>query len=279
MTKGQFKIQKVMDAGTSNPIVAALIFGMSDIVNMARIDEKAKELINKTNMEITQYLIKAEKIADAICTEIELEYEELKKNGVQTQAHERCVTVPSTKNIDDVRDFLKYGKKVLQELVEIFNLFLKTTLTLPRYDKLLKSVKTTYDEQDPIYLTLKQDHDNWLKHFLDLRSAEEHPKTMLPEGKSFYYDFDIKWSEENQKWEVGFPCFYEGTSIYELLKASMHNLFTFVEHINILFLQKQMPPIVEIRKVPEDKIKDYNGKRFVIELKGGLPPSKTKKDR
>ena len=279
MAKGQFKIQKQMDVGTSNPIVAGLTIGMFDIVAMARIDKDAKELINKTNMQIAQYLTKAEKIADTICVEIESELDKLKKEGVQTQAHERCVTVPHTDSIDDVRDFLKYGKKALQELVEIFNLFLKTSLSQPRYDKLLVEVKNHYGGQDPIYLTLKQDHDTWLKHFLDLRNAEEHPKTMIPDGKEFYYDFDINWSETNQKWEVSFPHFYEGTSVYELLKVSINNIFTFVEEVNILFLQKHMPPIIEIRKVPDDKLKNYDGKRFVVELKDDLPKRRQKQDR
>lgn len=278
MAKGQFKIQKIMDVGTSNPIVVALTIGMFDIVNMATIDQDAKDIINETNMEIVQHLTKAEKIAHSVCLEIENVFEELKKNGVQTQSHDRCVKVPCTNNIDDVRDFLKYGKKVLQELVSIFNLFLKTSGTLPKYDKLLKSVKDLYGEQDPIYLTLKQDHDTWLKHFLDLRTAEEHPKTMIPEGKKIYYDFDINWSAENQKWIIGVPHFYEGTSIYELLKASVHNIFTFVEHMNILFLQKHMPPRIEIQKVPDDKLESCNGKRFVMGFKDGFPKIR-KKDR
>jgi len=165
-----------------------------------------------------------------------------------------------------VREFLKYGKQSLQELVKIINLFCDTGCTNPRYDKICKKLRETYGESDPVFLQVKQDHDEWLKKILDLRDADEHPN-MIPEGKQLYYDFDINWSEPAKKWIVDFPHFYEGTSVYELVKSSIHNIFTFVEETNILFLQKKMPKIVQIFKVPEDKKEKYGGRRFVLEIK------------
>lgn len=279
MAKGQFKIQKIMNVGTSNPIVASLTKGMFDIVNMAQIDQKSKELINSVNLNITQYLIKAEQISSKVCSAIDYELDKLNKEGVKTQSNDRCVDVPHTEYLDDVRDFLKYGKKALQEMVTIFNLFLNTNVSGLKYNILLDEVKKQYCEQDPLHLTLKKDHDTWLKHFIDLRNAEEHPEDRMPKGKEFYYDFDVSWSEKNQKWIVSIPHFYEGTSIYELLKSSIHNIFTFVEEMNILFLQKHMPPIIEIRKVPEAKIKDFAGRKFVLELKDNLIKNKINKER
>ena len=274
MERGQFKIQKVSNIGKSNTIMSALTIGMFDLIDSAEITKEEKDTIKKTNLNIAKHLTKAEKIAIKICSAIENEYKSIEENGIETQSNDRCVTIPNTECLDDVRDFLKYGKQALQEMVQIFNIFLNTAGSLPKYNILLQEIKKQMGENDPIYITLKNDHDSWLKHFLDLRDAEEHPKTMVPKGKEFYYDFDINWSEEDQKWIVYFPHFYEGSSIYELLKVSVPNIFTFIEEMNILFLQKKMPSIVEIRKVPDDKIANYNGKRFVLGLKDGIGKKK-----
>ena len=52
MSKGQFKIQKVSDVGTSNPIVARLSIGLHDIVQMAQIKKENQGLINLTNYNV-----------------------------------------------------------------------------------------------------------------------------------------------------------------------------------------------------------------------------------
>lgn len=267
MLKGQFKLRKVSDAGTSNPIVSRLTVGLFDIVKMAQISEATQDAINTANLNIVHHLTKAEKIGLQICKNIEIVIAELNRAGVQTQSFDRCINVPSTENLDDVREFLKYGKQSLQELVKIINLFCNTGCTNPRYDKIRDKLKEVYGETDPIFLQVKQDHDGWLNKFLVLRNADEHPEQYIPKGQCLYYDFDISWSEEHKKWIVGLPHFYEGTSVYELIKASIHNIFTFTEEINILFLQKHMPSIVEIFKIPEDQLAGWGGRRFVTQLK------------
>jgi len=193
----------------------------------------------------------------------------LKKEGVKTQSNERCVDVPSTKDLDKICDFLKYGKQALQELVKLFNLFLQSNVSGPKYHKLYETVCNTngYGKDDPIALVIKQDHDSWLKKFIDLRNADEHPENMIPKEKQLYYDFNIDWSEVEKKWIVGLPHFYEGTSIYELVKSSVQNIFTFVEEMNILFLQKEMPKIIQILKVAEEHKGKYGGRRFVLDIK------------
>ncbi len=269
MSKGQFKIQKIMDVGAGHFIVHSLTIGLFEIVNMAQISKDEKDTINSMNLKIADYLIKAERIGFDICSSIEEAYTKLKQEGVKTQSNERCVDVPSARDLDKICDFLKYGKQALQELVKIFNLFLQSKVSGPRFDKLYEKVCSAdgYGKDDPIAIALKKDHDDWLKKFIVLRNTDEHPENRLPKGKQLYYDFDITWSDSDKKWIVRFPHFYEGTSINELVKTSIHNIFTFVEEMNILFLQKKMPGIVQILKVSEDQKDKYGGRRFVLDIK------------
>ncbi|MFH0797167.1 MAG: hypothetical protein V2A65_08965 [Candidatus Omnitrophota bacterium] len=275
MLKGQLKLQKLMDVGTSNPIVAGLTIGLHNIVEMAQIDHDAKNTINTANLNIAQSLTKAEKIGLQVCKNIEAVMKDLNETGVQTQSSGCCVNLPSTDGLDDVREVLKYGKQALQELVKIINLFCDTGCTNPNYKKICDKLGAVYGESDSVFLQVKQDHDGWLKKFLDLRDADEHPNC-IPKGKKLYYDFDITWSEPHQKWVVDAPHFYEGTFVYEMIKTSIHNIFTFAEEINILFLQKHMLEMVQICKVPEGQQAGWGGRRFVIQPKPPFYPKDTK---
>ena len=261
-TKGQFRIQKISDIGTSNPIMSRLTMGMFDIVKMAEINDQIRTSINEINFNIAQDLAKAEAIGLKICGSIDVVMKRLDDEGVRTQSFDRCVDVPSAEGLDDIRDFLKYGKKVLQELIKTFNLFVKTNCFNPRYDKVYSALKSQYGEDDPLTKLVKEDHDLWIKKFLSFRDQDEHPTV-----ENLYLDFDIRWDETSQKWGVFLPKFYDGTSIYEFIKSSVHNLLTFVEEINIFFLQKVMPKVVEIYEIPEVERKKDCEIRFRMGIK------------
>jgi hypothetical protein len=246
MNKGQFKIQKLLDVGTSNPIVSRLSMGLHDIVRMAQIDETAKNAINDANFLAMQNIVKAEQFGLKICQSIEAVMERIGREGVKTQASERCVDLPSTEGLDDIREFLKYGKKAFQEIMKVFNVFLKTSYSNPRYDKICSETLRQYGADDPLTKLVKEDHDLWIKKFLELRDQDEHPTVAR-----LYLDFDINWDAVSQKWAVSVPRFYEGTPIHDFVKTSVHNLLTFAEEATILLLQRTLPPMVEIYEVPQ----------------------------
>ena len=264
-TKGQFKIQKLLDVGTSNPIVSRLTIGLHDVVRMAQIGKESKDAVNDANFTVMQNIVKAEKIGNQICQAIEAVINKINEEGVKTQSSDRCVDLPSTGGIDDIREFLKCGKKALQELVRVFNVFLKTSISNPRYDKLYSTVLSQYGAKDPLTKLVKENHDLWIKKLLDLRDQDEHPTI-----ERLYFDFDINWNETAQKWSVSLPRFYEGTPIYKFIKTTTHNLLTFTEEINILFLQKAMPEIVQIYEIPETERDKKCEIRFHMTLKGSV---------
>lgn len=269
MTKGQFKLQKFMDVGTSNPIVSRLGMGLHDIVQMAQLDKVSKDAINDANFMVMQNIVKAEKGGIPICQSIEAVMNKLGQEGIKTQSSERCVDLPSTDGLDDIREFLKYGKKALQELIKVFNAFFKTTYSNPRYDKICSETLRLYGADDPLTKLVKEDHDLWIKKFLELRDQDEHPTE-----PKLYFDFDINWNDATQKWVVSMPRFYDGTPIHDFVKTAIHNLLTFAEEVNILLLGKAMPPMVEVYEIPQGE----RNKDCEIRFRLGLKEPFLKKD-
>jgi len=265
MKKGQFKLQKVGDVGTSNPIFSRLM-GLHDIIQLASISEEQKEVIKLVNYKVMCHLIKAEKIGNKIRGQIENKIEQIKKDGVKTQSFERCVDLPCTENLEDMTDFLKSSKKALQEMMKIFNLFIETGYTNPRYDKVISELKNKYGENDDLVRITQEDYDLWIKKLLDLRDEEEHPK-----AEQFLHDFDINYDEKQQKWIVSEPKFYEGTPVYSFIETTIHNLFTFCEETSIYFLGKHLPKMVGIYEIPKEERNSDNEIRFRAGLKHKLP--------
>ncbi|MBC8485995.1 MAG: hypothetical protein H8D45_08140 [Bacteroidetes bacterium] len=263
--KGEFKSQKFLDVGTMNPIVSRLTIGLHDIIEMAQIDQSSKDSINDANFVVMQNIIKAEKIGNSICQMIETVTKKINKEGIKTQSSGRCVDLPFTEGLDEIRIFLKYSKNALQELVKVFNVFLKTNLSNPRYDKLQAELFNKYGTDYHLSKLIKEDHDLWIKKVLDLRDEDEHPSV-----QRLYFDFDINWDTTAQKWVVLLPRFYDDTQIYDLIRTTIHNLLTFTEEVNILFLQKVMPETVIIYEIPEAERKKDCEIRFQLGLKGTI---------
>jgi len=260
--KGEFKLQKFIDTGTSNPIVSRLTLGLHNIIEAAQIDQLSKDSLNDTNFVVMQNIIKVEKIGNSICQSIEAIAKRINEEGIKTQSGDRCIDLPFTDGLDEIRIFLKYSKNALQELVKVFNVFLNTNLSNPRYDKLQVELYNKYGTDDHLFKLVKEDHDLWIKKVLDLRDEDEHPKVLR-----LYFDFDINWDIAAQKWVVSLPRFYDGTQIYDFIRTTIHNLLTFSEEVNILFLQKVLSEEVLIYEIPETERKKDCEIRFQLGLK------------
>jgi hypothetical protein len=257
--QAQFKLRKAMDVGTSNPILSRLTLGLYDIVQTAQISQKEKELINQANLDVMLNLVKAEKIGMSIFQSIEAVSRSLNEDGVKTQSGGKVINLPTTEGIDKIRELLKYSKKARQELIKIFNVFLKTSISNPRFDKVLVEALKVYGPNDPVTQLLRDDHDLWIKKLLTYRDEDEHPT--VPE---LFYDFDINRDEASKDWVITLPKFHDGTRVDEFIKSSIHNILTFAEEANALLLQKAMPKGTVILEIPVEQRDKTCEKRFCL---------------
>ena len=65
-----FRIQKISDTGTGNPIVARMSIGIFEIIEFSSLDESKKERLKSNCFEIMDFLVLAEKTAKPILEEI-----------------------------------------------------------------------------------------------------------------------------------------------------------------------------------------------------------------
>lgn len=262
----QWKLQKDMDVGTGNPIVARMSIGLFEIIDFADLPKEKKEKLKANCYDIMKLLVLAEKTAKPIIEEINGIVEDIKRTGIKTQSNGRCINLPSATTIDNSRSFIKYAKQVLQKVAENINIIFDKNYQGPRFHKIRDDFIKEFGT-DFIVTKLLIEDQSWIKKIIDLRNEDEHPNTGKPYCKNFDVNQDI-----NKKFVVTLPTFFEGTQIANALEVYSHDLLTFAEEITVHSLERFFPDIATIYEIPEDNRDSSVPKRFRIGLKEKLTP-------
>ena len=257
----QWKLQKVMDVGTNNPIVARMSVGLFGIIEFTSLSKDKKEKLKSNCYEIMKLLVLAEKSAKPIIEEITKIVEDIKMNSIKTQSSGRCINLPSATNLDESRAFIKYAKQVLQKIAENINIIFDKSYPTTRFDNIRNAFVSEFGNDFAVTKLLIEDH-SWIKKIIDLRNEDEHPKT----GKPYCNNFDVI-RDKDGKFIITMPTFFEGTQIANALEVYSRNLLTFSEEITILSLEKYFPGIATIYEIPENERDPKLPVRFRIGLK------------
>jgi hypothetical protein len=256
-----FQISKMMDVGTSNPIVARLGIGLDEAVKMARIPEEKKKLINEGCFEIMIALVEAEKAAKPLMDEIRAVMSKLATEGVKTQSGGRVIETPGVTNLENTKVFFKFSKQALQKLASIMGVIMDKKYTGPHFDRVRDDAQTFFGKDHVVSKLLMEDHA-WLKNINDLRNEDEHPKTSKPFTKPFHIE-----QRPDGKFLITPPMFFEGTQALSGLEVFSHNLLTFSEEIVGHSLAYFFPEIVALYDIPEEQRNPSNPVRFRLGLK------------
>lgn len=253
----QWKLQKDMDVGTANPIVARMTIGLFEMIEFSNLSKDKKEKLKSNCYDIMKLLVLAEKTAEPI-------FEEIKINGIKTQSNGRCINVPSATSVDGARAFIKYAKQVLQKIADNINIIFDKSYKGPHFHKIRDDFSSEFGN-DFIVSRLLIEDQSWIKKIIDLRNEDEHPQT----GRPYCNNFDVA-RDKDDKFIITLPTFFEGTQIANALEVYRHNLLTFAEEITAFSLGKFFPDIAIIYEIPEKERNSELPVRFRIGLKEGI---------
>src|ERR1700738_3147986 len=106
-----FYFQKILDEGTSNPIVARIGSQLTELMDLCRIDKKKKEDLSFIFHEMMKDILAAHKQATPLIEELQLINENPSKYGLILEAHKRAI--PSSLKLDNIKIFLKLANAAL----------------------------------------------------------------------------------------------------------------------------------------------------------------------
>jgi hypothetical protein len=181
------QLKKLMDVGTSNPIVARTSVGLYPLIDMARLPDEKKTAITKAAFDVMRFLVEAEKVASPLMESIKGVERKLATEGFKIQAPSGAIETPTVGGLDATRVFLKFCKQALQSLASAMGAMLDKEFVGPHFQKVLSRAREMWPA-DHVVVKLLEADQVWLEELNALRAEDEHPKS----GKWFVEDFDIE---------------------------------------------------------------------------------------
>ncbi len=166
----------VADVGSSNRIVARVFIQASEAIKSTPVAINInKDEVLRCMHRCKEQLLICENKQLFICKEVErinqiFLTEQLKKEG------NHLMNFPQVDNLNEYCGvFLNNAKLTIQTLAELINIFYKTTFDGPRFDKVVEWSRTAL-KHNADFIQLLQYIQPFMKHIVDIRNAQEHPK-------------------------------------------------------------------------------------------------------
>ena len=254
-----FTIQRISDQGTENPIVARVSAQSNSLLDHYTLSQEQRENLHTLIFEnIQRKMLLCDGIAKEVTGKINAVQALLDETGgLPSQSNNQAIEVPYVIDLENQIDtFLYNAKSCLKSILGLFSVFLGKYFSEARYDKAYRWAAREFGEEDPIYLVLKENHDQWVKKVVIKRNAIEHPD---PNSYILHTDnFKLIQHPETNESSLLEPLWGINddpkSSIKQDLGIIVGNMLILFETLFLLSLQKieDLHPLI-FREIPESE--------------------------
>lgn len=256
-----FYFTKISDVGTSNPIVARISVGLSEIIKIVQISPESRQKVIDLLFDVSQELLEAEKASREVIKEIEQIERDLPEKMKNVPPGGIPNSIDSVLSINRTRDFLKYAQSAFRKLGHILSIIFQIGNKEHRFWYASKELSKKLPSDAQIFEIIGH-YKKWYDKVMDLRDTDEHHRA----STQFITNYEIKSGKECRFLER--PMFYDKTPIYKFLIESSQMLLFFCEDLVLSALIEYLPDLVEVVEIPIDKRDPTCPKRFRITLSG-----------
>lgn len=257
----EFKLTKLLDHGTNNPIVNRISQQFFDILgrNLIDLPEQRIEKVKKYLFECMKDLIKAEESKNAyVMAENQAVQRVMSQEGVQFQSRAYTYEDPTDKLNKHFEDFLIRCVIALRKVVKIAEVVFLKSFDGPK--DLKKHLRTLFPDSSPEIKMIQED-SVWIRELYGLRGKVEHDELVID-------PFDVTISS-NGRPSIKIPRLpSSGATMTDYLKVALENCFTFCEDMTAMLLNTRCSEEVQIVLVPENLRLRYQDFKYVLDLRG-----------
>ncbi|MGE6610001.1 hypothetical protein ACQKFG_05685 [Peribacillus sp. NPDC076916] len=258
------EMQLPFDVDKSNPIFARLGFQTGFLISNFPLTAKQKdEIFELLGIKVCERLVSCYEIYSKLQSEL--------NEANETKNLFSELNFKYTPNVKELRimceDFLYQAKSTLRDLLKIYKIFYNEDFSEAHYDEAYKWAKKKFGEKDDLYRMLKKDNDTWIKKFIFMRNAVEHPNGWhkltinnikeIDRGESSYFKAPT-WQLDNEK----------ESPILADMEVFIENALVLSEN-SLVSLLKKLPgmdiPLLFV-EIPEDERNANCPVRFQTEL-------------
>lgn len=265
-----FYFTKISDVGTSNPIVARISVGLSEIVKIVQLSPESRQRITDLLFDISQELLEAEKASVEVVSEIETIEHELPEKVKNLPPGSIPTSIDSVRSINRTRDFLKYSKSAFGKLGRIISVAFQIGDKEHKFWNIAKELTAILPNEAQIFEIIEH-YKKWYDKVIDLRNTDEHHRS----PQKFLINYEIKTTKDYRYLER--PMFYDKTPVYQFLIESSQMLLLFCEDLILSTLIEHLPDPIQIVEIPAEQRNQTCPKRFKITL-SGMNPGRVKAD-
>lgn len=241
-----FKVTKILNSGTANPIVNRLSLQFFDILgrNLLALSQEDLEKIKKLLFELMKKMLKAEEAKISYLQQEDMAIQKiLSKNGIKFQQNAISYDDPTEDLKKKFEDFLVNCIISIRKIVKIadiiFNKYFEDCV-----GSLAKYLRRLFDKGSPEVRMIEEDTP-WVKKLFELRESVEHDELGLtPFNISLHPDGGV---------QISIPRLPdEKACIREYIEVTLENCLTFCEDFIALLLNTKCLEGVQIILIPED---------------------------
>jgi hypothetical protein len=242
-----YVIVKTSNHGTNNPIIARLSVQSRQLMEPFSIsEEKKKKVWAILHNKVQQQLLSCYDIWTKVTSREEEIVANIKKNGIQTQAHGRVATIDQIENLNHLSSiFLYTSKSTLRDIKLIICEFYETDPDIKNVEEkdfgyLEKWAKKRFGETDEFTKIISDDFRVWIDEIYKKRNAVEHPGEYS--GHLEIFNFTVIQEPKSKKWKGVLSQWRRNqdqpTSITNDMQVTIENLLNFSEDVLVFCLRK-----------------------------------------
>jgi len=267
-----FEFKKLLNHGTTNPIVARLSLGALKLLEKCTSPKELKDNIGELYVNsLVKKLLR--------CWEIKERFHEEFKAAIESYKPApagRAVAVPQIARLEEeCHNFLYEAKNYIRDLLQVINLIhgtdFKEASEFTRAKKgglsLIDFAKKTFGEQDAKTRFLEE-ASAFVEHMVSFRNAVEHPDGYNGHLRieNFTRDPDGKLAEPSWYQEKDGKVLRPTSSIRSDLDAAIHNLLTLGEDVLVSWVAENLNPAMQIAMIPEPQRDPKCPIKYVVTL-------------
>src|SRR5215211_4520033 len=191
--------KKVLNQGTSNPIVARTTVQCGNIMSPFPINEDSKSRIFQTNINLCQRLLAMDEFTSWLDQECQVIMTNFLDRGLEKIGDDAFET-PYVIDLENrAESYLQSAKLCIRDFGFIFGALVGMKFD-HKYHKIINWAEKKFGKDDHYTQWLASQY-SWIKHILDMRNALEHP-TDLARGQLYIRNIEFKFSPDGVSGEA-----------------------------------------------------------------------------
>jgi hypothetical protein len=253
-----FGFTKISDQGPSNPIIARIAIGLTEILKLTELTQEEKAKITFILYELSKDLVNAERSALKVIQEIE----EIEASNLLQSFNQNF---RSALTLDEVMTHIKYCKSGLRRVAQIIDLIaIKTDMKEAHFHVILKKMELDKEKFKDVlveYKKILEVNRDWYLLIIDLRNDDEHREPT----DDFLRNYHMLNGSLEKPQLIPMDN-KQPIPVYEFLNKSIRCSLSFCEDLIVLFLLIHLPkyPRLELLEIPLSQRNIQCPKKFKI---------------